>query len=254
MVAKTRFGLLAFLLILSSISCRAGVDVSDGFEAPTLSKSWSTRKFAPGAAEIQSKVARTGKSALKITLREGDWTEANDYPGGPILERAELEESPALWAEEDKTYAYSFSIFLPQDFPIVPTRLVIAQWKQRCPQEACTPSSPVIAIRYSAGELRITTGPGSATLYRTEEEVRNRWLDFRFQIRFSGGERGRIKAWLNTWQVVDYTGATKYSAQGGYPSRNRFYFKIGLYRDRMPEPMSIYIDDYRKQQPPSGGL
>jgi hypothetical protein len=27
-----------------------------------------------------------------------------------------------------------------------------------------------------------------------------------------------------------------------------FYFKVGLYRDRMPAPMTIYVDEYRKEQ------
>jgi hypothetical protein len=246
-------GLLSVVLTLTCVSCGGNVDVRDGFDAPTLTKLWSTRRFAPGAVEMQSTIVRAGKGAAKIILREGDWTEENDYPGGPILERAELLESRDLWAEEDKTYAYAFSMWLPEDFPIVPTRLVIAQWKQECPLETCSPSNPVIAVRYSNGELRITARPDRETLYRTNQEVRGRWLDFKFQIRFSGGGGGRIRAWLNNRQIVDYSGPTTYSGQGGYPDRGQFYFKMGLYRDRMPEPMTIYIDEYRKQELPSAG-
>lgn len=253
-MASTPFGFLVCLLTFTSVSIAAGIDVSDEFETAALSNLWSARRFAPGAVEMQSNLARAGKGAAKITLREGDWTEANDRPGGPILERAELEESSDLWADEDKAYAYAFSVWIPEDFPIVPTRLVIAQWKQRCPQEVCTPSTPVIAVRYSAGELRITIGPDSTTLYRTKEEVRNRWLDFKLQVRFSRSPRGRIKAWLNDRQVVDYSGITTYAEKGGYPSRNRFYFKVGLYRDRMAEPMTIYVDEYRKRELPVGGM
>ena len=48
--------------------------------------------------------------------------------------------------------------------------------------------------------------------------------------------------------VVDYQGVTAYPASGGYVERGLFYFKMGLYRDRWPEPMTIYFDEYRKQQ------
>jgi hypothetical protein len=49
---------------------------------------------------------------------------------------------------------------------------------------------------------------------------------------------------------VDYKGATAYpeKAATGYPDPSLFYFKMGLYRDLMAEPMTIYIDEYRKVQ------
>jgi hypothetical protein len=249
--------IVLILAILASVSTAraSGISVYDGFETPSLSNLWIAAKFMPGAVEMQSKIVRAGKSAAKITLHEGDWVEA-DYQKSVRLERAELLESRELWAAEDQAYAYSFSMWIPQDFPIVPTRLVIAQWKQECPGEVCDPDSPVIAVRYSGGVLRITLqiGPKSSTLYRTEEELRNRWLDFKFEIRFSRSQTGRIKAWLNNEQVVDHKGVTAYPEKGGYPRRNHFYFKMGLYRDRMSEPMTIFIDEYRKVELADSGL
>jgi hypothetical protein len=73
------------------------------------------------------------------------------------------------------------------------------------------------------------------------------WLDFRFQIRFSRARSGRIKAWLGDTLVTDHRGVTAYPESGGYARPALFYFKIGLYRDRMSEPMTIYIDEYRKK-------
>ena len=241
------------LCVLSFSACHSGrsVNVYDGFETASLGKLWETTKFVPGAVEIQAGTVRAGRSAARITLREGDRIEAGDEKSLPS-ERAELMEPADLWALEDVSYAYSFSIFIPQDFPIVPTRLVIAQWKQRCPQARCDPDNPLIALRYIAGELRITRQAGlqSSVLYRTRDEARNRWLDFRFEIRFSRRESGHIKVWLNEIAILDYTGVTAYPEAGGYPPQNRFYFKLGLYRDRMAEPMTIYVDEYRKEQLP----
>ncbi|HBY59877.1 MAG TPA: hypothetical protein DEH78_08635 [Solibacterales bacterium] len=236
--------------LVAGLACnRAPMNVQDGFETLPDKSLWRSRKFAPGAVEAQSAVVRSGRQAAKITLRHGDWSERNDTPGGPVLERAELEESPDLWSAEDQAYEQAFSVWLPADFPVAPVRLVIAQWKQKCPHDGCTPGNPLVAVRYSGGELRVTAGPERKTLYRTSEEIRNRWLDFRFRLRFSAGEKGRLQMSLNDRPVADYTGPLTYPASGGYPAGgNRFYFKIGLYRDETPQPMTIVIDDYYKRE------
>ena len=260
------FRLVAGLSLLSvGISCSqypnaptAPLDVYDGFEASTLSKVWDTDRFVPGAVQMQTNIFRAGRGAAKITVHAKDKFEAG-INGNSDSERAELLEARKLTSKENEAYEFSFSMFFPTNFPIVPTRLVIAQWKQYCPEGGnCSDDSPVLAIRYISGVLRITQNIGKdrTTLYQEQGEFRNRWLDFKFQIRFSTNENGRIKAWLGDKQVVDYRGVTANpeSAATGYPSPSRFYFKMGLYRNVMPEPMTIYIDEYRKKQLPQNGL
>jgi hypothetical protein len=136
---------------------------------------------------------------------------------------------------------------LPPDFPVVPTRVVLAQWKQRCREEACTPDNPTIAVRYESGELFITHQVTSErqTLYRTNADLRGQWLDFRFKLRFSQTANGAMKAWLGPDQIVDYTGVNAYPETAGYS--DRFHFKVGLYRDTMPQPMTLFLDEYRKE-------
>jgi hypothetical protein len=95
-------------------------------------------------------------------------------------------------------YEYAFSQYLPADFPIVPTRLVLAQWKQYCNgREACSDDSPIVAVRYSSGILPITrqAGPHREPLYETRERIPGRWLDYRFQLRFSRRDNGIVRAW-----------------------------------------------------------
>jgi hypothetical protein len=231
------------------------MDVHDGFETTGLSKVWDTDRFTPGAVEMQTNIFRAGHGAAKITLRARDTFEAG-INGSKDSERDELREGVrTLICKEGVPYEYSFSMFLPTNFPIVPTRLVIAQWKQFCPKDGnCQDDSPVVAIRYVSGVLKIThqIGPHQTTLFETKEELRGQWLDFKFQMRFSTNETGRIKAWLNDKPVVDYTGVNAYAEdeKTSYPNPSRFYFKIGLYRDLMAEPMTIYIDEYRKKQLP----
>jgi Polysaccharide lyase len=230
------------------------IDVHDGFETPELSKFWSTDKFEPGAVISETNIVRAGHRAVKITVRTNDRFEAGQN-GDSDSERDELTEARKLVSKENETYEYSFSMFFPANFPIVPTRLVIAQWKQYCASGSnCSDDSPVLAIRYISGEIRITQDLDKKfiMLYQEKNEFRGRWLDFKFQVRFSSKENGRIKAWLGDKQIVDYKGLTADSenAVTGYPNPSHFYFKMGLYRNVMAEPMTIYIDEYRKRQLP----
>lgn len=239
--------LLLLILTLSSCHFRRTIDVYDSFETQKLSSIWGDWRFLPGAVMMQSDVVRAGKQAVRITLRPGDQM---DDEKETILERAELAETRRLVSLEDVNYSYSFSMFLPRDFPITTVRLIIAQWKQYCKSGNCDPANPVIAMRYMYGRLSVEckTGMKKEILYEQAEEIRNKWLDFKFNIRFSRGRNGRIETWLNNKKIVDYTGATAYPEKYGYPLPNYFYFKMGLYRDRMPETMTVYIDEYRKQQ------
>jgi hypothetical protein len=244
--------LAAFLLPdCSKVRLVPGAAVHDGFENPTLGNLWETDKIIAADAVIQSKVVRSGHAALQITLHTSDVFEAGRH-GEPPSERAELTEAEGLISQEGKNYSFSFSMLIPQDFPIVKRRLIIAQWKQECPRgHDCDDNAPVLAIRYVSGVLSVTQTIGAArtTLWQSNEDFRNRWLDFRFRVCFSPNSNGRIGAHLNDSLIVNYTGTTAYreDRSTGYPSPSRFYFKMGLYRDTMSEPMTIFIDDYSKE-------
>jgi Polysaccharide lyase len=150
---KNYFSLV--IVLLAIFSCNSPINVFDDFEAPTLKRIWSTERMELRSFEIQSEVVRRGKHAAKITLRTGDMVEeANDTSAAS--ERDELLEADDLYAIGDKKYEYQFSLFIPDSFPIVPTRLIIAQWKQKCPAKSCSDDSPVLAIRFQSGKLMIT--------------------------------------------------------------------------------------------------
>jgi hypothetical protein len=238
-----------FFLVATGI-CYSQVNVYDGFETPELSKVWAKDRMVDSSLQMQSAIVRNGHSAARITIHTGDTFEKGEGKSKDS-ERDELREADLLVSREAKSYEYQFSLFLPGDFPIVPTRLVIAQWKQDCPGNAvCSDNSPVLAIRYVAGKLYITIQSDTIkrTLYQTKEEVRNKWLDFKFNICFSRTDSGHVDAWLNEKPIISYKGITAYSERSGYFNKSYFYFKMGLYRDIMPQPMIIYIDEYRKKE------
>jgi hypothetical protein len=252
-------GRLEPVLLLSALllsACSAGRDSSasvyDGFESRSLSHLWATDRFAPGAVSMQSQIVRAGHGAARITLHAGDVFEAG-IKGSKDSERAELAEPECLYEHENETYEFSFSQFLPADFPIVPVRLVLAQWKQYCNGAApCDDDSPVVALRYVSGRLQITrnTSRHGGVLYEAPADLRGHWTGYRFHLRFTPTDSGLIQAWIDGRQAVDFRGPTAYpeNVATGYRSPSLFYFKTGLYRDVMPQPMTLYLDEYRKRR------
>src|ERR1039458_5129600 len=121
------------------------LDVYDGFETTGLSKIWDTDRFVPGAVQMQTNIFRAGHGAAKITLHARDVYEAG-IKGSRDSERDELMEAGKLTSKDNEAYEVSFTMFIPTIFPIVPVRLVIAQWKQACPADGnCQDDSPVVA-------------------------------------------------------------------------------------------------------------
>jgi len=249
---KTLGYLCLFLmtLLLLSLKAMAQLPVLDGFEGRDLSKLWDTSRFEKGAVVMQSQIVKSGHGAAKITVQTGQKYEAGN-DSSKVSERAELLEARKLVGRENNTYEYAFSMFIPADFPIVPTRLVIAQWKQKCDkEEQCGDDSPVLALRYTNGILQITiqTERSRKVMYQTTGDIRGKWINFKFQTNFTRTNTGFVKAWINTEQVLNYAGRTSYGEERGYNPNSYFYFKMGLYRDTMIQPMTIYIDDYSKKQ------
>lgn len=249
MLVRPKKYILLALLFMICYGCTPRFPVQDGFENNRLSKLWDTSRFEKQDIKIQSVVTHSGHGAVAITLHTGDKYEAGN-DSSLVSERAELMEARSLVSKEGNSYEYAFSMFIPDNFPIVPTRLVLAQWKQYCEKEQCSDDSPVLALRYASGILQITIqiGPHRKVFYETHDDLRNNWTSFRFQTRFSRTRNGYVNGWINGKQVLNYKGQSCYGAERGYEPGSHFYFKMGLYRDRMPQPMTIYIDDYSKKQ------
>jgi len=252
-------GIALLLLLAVSLSVEIAlrtipIHVYDGFESSPLSWTrWTRWRFVPGAVVPEHTVVRSGHGALAITVRDNDRYEAASEEGA-ATERDELMEAWWVFSRPGRTYAYSFSLYIPEDFPQTSERLVIAQWKQACWH--CHPDNPVLAIRYDSGRLRVTRRDErhSQELYRGDEDVRGRWLDFRFVIRFEETEQGSVDATLDGQTIIHYRGPTVYRPPRGHRLNGLVYFKTGLYRDALGEPpWTIYVDEYRKDQCPAGG-
>jgi Polysaccharide lyase len=249
--------LLLLMAIVATLGARAlPLHVYDGFESARLSRlRWSRYRFAPGAVASESDIVRSGQRALAITVHSRDCFERG-VDGSASTERAELMEAWWLFSRSGRTYAYAFSLYLPIDFPQTKERLVLAQWRQLCEARKCQPDRPVLAIRYEEGRIQVTrqNQDEKVILYQGSEDVRGKWMDFRFVARFDSSNDGSVDATLDGQKIVSYRGPTLFQPAAGYPRSGLVYFKTGLYRDALGKaPWTIYVDEYRKDQCPSSG-
>src|SRR5215467_897178 len=183
-----------FILVLRVIPMHA----YDGFESSYLSRlRWTDRRFELGAVVFEGSVVRSGHRALAITVHSGERSEAASQSGG-ATERDELMESWWLFSRTRRTYVYSFSLYLPTNFPQTRERLVIAQWRQLSEGSPCIPDNSILAVRYEIGWLQITRNDeyGKTLLYQGNEDVRGQWLDFRLVTRWDSTSKGTVDATL----------------------------------------------------------
>jgi hypothetical protein len=223
-----------------AIEAPAPVQLFDGFEEDSIGGFWlpgdyGSGRHEPGAVVVSRTLARSGSGSVRITVQEGDIEQTGD--GGQATERAELDSGRHLLLDQDTWFGFSFLI--PAEFPVVENRLVIAQWKQ-----SAVPGSPLVAQRYRGGRHFLTIREweppeGEQKVLALPEIAHGSWNDMVYHLRLSRGDQGLVEVWMNGVQVVSHRGPTA-SAAG----KDWIYNKIGLYRDRWADPMTIYFDNY----------
>ena len=207
----------------------------DDFEADAIASFWlsgdyGAGRYEPGAIALTAERARSGSRSVRIIVNEGDIKQVGG--DGKDTERAELDSGKHPFIGQDVWYG--FSVLVPPDFPIADNRLVIAQWKQ-----SDAPGGPLVAQRFRDGRHTITVRAHNDKRYDLPELKTGRWHDMIYHICFSPGRDGLLEVWMNGKQVVDAKGPVTISGGG-----DRIYNKIGLYRDRLKQPMTIYFDNY----------
>ena len=228
---------LILLLAGSTIASDLPHEMKDDFESGGLAVFWVPGKYGsgryePGRVLINTNLARAGSRSLKITVQEGDIPQkGND---GLDTERAEMDSGK--WPLIGHTATYQFSVFIPKDFPIVNTRLVISQIKQN----DIPGSGPLIAERFRNGVHSLTLNiAGHKSRQRLPKLTLGQWHDLKFRVRYATNDTGEIDVWMDHKKVVRFRGQT---ADGG--GANAIYHKFGLYRDRMKPPMTAYFDNF----------
>ncbi len=207
----------------------------DGFEGKALEDFWlpgnyGSGLYVPGAIKLSTNYVRSGMQSVEITIREGDIDAAGD--GDTRVERDELDSGH--FALRGRDAWYGFSLLVPKDFPIIDDRLVISSCKQS------DVSRPIVAQRFRNGKHTVTVeSQGRKESYDLPLIPLGQWIDMIYHLRYSTGADGLVEIWMNGKQVVRYSGPA-----ADPDAKNAFYNKIGLYRDRVNVPMTIYYDNY----------
>lgn len=236
--------LVAVLLIMSISGCWTGnntkVTLTDDFEGGQLADFWvsgdaGSGRYVPEAVSFTDQYHRSGAHCVRLSLEEGFIRQ--DGGDGHFTERTELDSRKHPFLNQEVWYR--FSLLLPAQFPIIDNRLVISQMKQNGLEEG-----PLIAQRLRNGQHYLTIRDLTHEIteqhrFNLPELTKESWHDFIFQIRYSDQQDGYVNVWMDGTQVISFTGKTAYEK-----ADNRFYHKIGLYRDQCPDPMTIYFDDY----------
>jgi Polysaccharide lyase len=242
--AIRRCGLVAAVLVLTGVGPGRSVADGPGLTIPIaddfrggVGPIWRLQRIRADALTVVPDPTGLDRNALAITLRAGDLADS-----GGISERAELSEADHLHLPTATDVWYSFSLYLPLDFPVVDRRLVLGQWKQGCGD--CTADhSPGIANRYRNGVFSITIQDADrrVVLFEEQADIRGRWNHLVYHLSLTPRPDGFLQAWFNGRQVVDYQGPL------GYPDDlDRVYFKIGLYRDSLALPMTMLLAQFRR--------
>ncbi|WP_422079653.1 polysaccharide lyase [Ulvibacterium sp.] len=240
----------AFQLLLVFIICygcgEGKIDdftKSDDFETGHLADFWrpgnkGSGRYEKDAVTITDQYQRSGNKCAKLVVQKGFIRQ--DGGDGNFTERTELDSGAHPFLNYEVWYAHSF--FLPKDFPIVDNRLVISQVKQKV---LFGNTIQLFAHRFRNGSHYLTiydmTKDEKERSSRIElpKLTKEKWHDFLLQIYYSETSEGYINMWMDGEKVVSFKGVTA-SKKG----RNRFYHKIGMYRDQWPDAMTLYVDDY----------
>ncbi|GEM_PF-2689061 len=207
----------------------------DDFESSSIASFWlpgdyGSGLYVSGAIKVSTNYARTGSNSVQITIHQGDIERPGD--AGTRVERDELDSGHFPLRGREAWYGFSFLI--PENFPILDNRLVISSCKQS------DVSRPLTAQRFRNGKHTLTVeSQGLKKEYRLPPLPLGKWVDMIYHARYSAEQDGIFQVWMNGKQVVSYSGPL-----ADRDAKNAFYHKIGLYRDCIPEPMTIYFDNY----------
>src|SRR3989344_2968213 len=195
---------------------------------------WSLKRLSKDNRKI---VKYLGKNSFQITVRKGDYQ--MDGGDGHVTERAELTEEKSLWVPTGTLIWYSFYFAFPKDFMLLDNRLVFAQWKQSTKK----PESPFLSFRYVNGRLyfQVVYDDKREIFYCKENEWRGDWHKVLVYYKLNRDFQGETKAWADGSLVADHKGRLGSSHPTSDP-----HFKMGLYRDQIDEPQTIYLANFRR--------
>lgn len=211
----------------------ANLLLRDDFDGAINGKMWDLKRIK---ADRWTLTEMAGRKALGITLEKGDKQEVSSM--GILTERSEFSERKTILVPADIPVWYGFSFYFPPNFPIVENRLVFAQWKQQTE----TDESPFLSFRYVGGKLIFQINYGDQKVkFEKMTDLRGEWHDVLVNYGLGKENSGFAKAWVDGFPLAEYEGKMGHERDWKFT-----YFKMGLYRDRLETPQTIYLARFRR--------
>lgn len=247
MPGRTRIACLIVVLAL------AGAGAS-GAHAATLKRldyetgnfgQWTALQAVGTDARIVRDPVNQGRFAARFVVRPGD---------DPINSSGERSEAYFLSRESEGTESWwAWSTYFPTAFhPNAGSWNIFTQWASG--MYGCTPSvsfavnkyvsPPRLKLQVWGGRMSGSCQPSSKRTWNFGVLRRNRWLKFRFHVKWSSSSStGFVQVWLNGRLRIPKTHvATLYRG-------DRVYVKQGFYRGDSRLTTTIYHDGLHRYTP-----
>jgi protein-S-isoprenylcysteine O-methyltransferase Ste14 len=206
---------------------------------------WSSAEKTWSIQIVPDPLTHAG-DVLRFELRKGDVRLNHD--GEPSFRAGvETDEHPPM----KSTRWYRFSLFLPKEYPVRNSNLILARWhaEDKESQGGSGPSA-VLAFRCHNGQFYVTLRHSAErliknadavpleVLFRTPPASLNEWTDFVVEAKWSYEMDGLVNIWWNGKPIVQYHGPA------GYNDDAAPYFQFGLYgdtADKNPGTSVVYV-------------
>ena len=243
---KKKFLILAIVLaiITATMVTSQGVVFWDDFESAKIDQ-WSQEFCCQHSAsfvttgENREQVESEKSTFIQFELRKND-------PEINLGKRAELALKSVFL---QRSYTYSFRLFLPRDYDADRSFEILAQWHGLPDFDLGeTWRSPPLALRTENGNFKLERNWDSQQVTLNSDRQQElidlgaytpgKWSDWRFQVTWSPQADGLIKVWQNNTLVWWHQGANTYNDRQGP------YFKIGIYKpDWKYKPENSTVSD-----------
>ena len=237
---------------IHEVRCQSHIPVTE-FRSGALESSCHCTLFVLGCAEASERWdryagpfrrvvrgSRDGRKSMRFEVRPGDcsWSEGwsdckNDRERHELL-------SASQWSKGE--YWYHWSLFLPQNYPIIyPVKVALAQFHQKG-------SHPVWMFQNSNGGYYVDNQTTGTTVEKrqilSDESMRGRWSDVLVHARWTHETDGFFRVYVNGETTPRYTWSGPTKRKG-----KQVYFKLGIYRSFMSrrsgdEPTQIVFYDH----------
>lgn len=205
--------------------------------------------FEQIAADRIRQLMYAGRNAYAFTVNPGDVLSWDSQNGSPPAQRAELRYTYGASAQKANSpynavpgehTGYNWSVNFDQQFPDTQKWATLLQFH---PPDGGQWGFAGVSIN---GDKLIIRKPGTEDLLWSAPVQKGQWYDFDFDIDWSSGSDGRIRAWLNGQPIVNYTGWNI------APGQDYSYIKQGYYRSgTVAQPGTVYQTPVRLYE---GGL